>query len=168
MMASAHGWKRGLVLARHPELLADHADRVGVGEVVDDVDLVPPVHLVDEAGDDALHFRAGRGGLVEVLHGQRAQPVVLGRVHGDEALGRAGAGGGEPRVVDQRHDFAVGADDVAAVLGPQYRCLAQLGVKRVGIRSAGVVEDLREQSGLGVHRHHPRLPANAHWRSVGE
>ena len=66
-----------LVLVRHPELLADHGDREGVGEVVDDVNLAPVSHPVDEAGDD-----------VEVSRCQAAQPVVLGRVHAEQAAGQ--------------------------------------------------------------------------------
>src|SRR5262249_50248705 len=90
---------------------------------------------------------------------------VAGRVAADEVEWQAGrallscgrgvghprvvAGiGADPRVVQQRGDLVVGADDIAAVGLARHRGVAQLGVEGVGVGSAGGVEDLVVNAGL--------------------
>src|SRR3954453_18718459 len=87
------GVEAGLVLVRHPELLADHRDRQGVGEVVDEVDLVLALHAVDEVSRGAHHVRPHRVGLLEMARGQAPQSIMHGWVHAQKAAAPTGTSG---------------------------------------------------------------------------
>ncbi len=155
-----------LVLRGDAEQTADHGHGEGVGEVLDQVDPVPPLEAVDEAGDDSGDLAAQvvdpPGGVRRAVrpHDQPAQPVVVGRVEPDEArrqLGVVGAGegsrpggemadvGADPGVVEQAVDLPVGADQVGAGLVPHHGGPAELGVQRVRVGAVGVVEDLAQE-----------------------
>jgi hypothetical protein len=139
-------------------------DTGNVSEVVDDVDLHPVREGVDQTGDDPEQLGAelvdarGAGRGAEVPHGEPANPVVLRGVEVDEggcaALVRLAGSSvrAQPRVMHQRSDRSIRADDDGAVLLGGDRCSAELRVERVGVGAVPVVEDLREDAALSRGR----------------
>ncbi|MFJ9855799.1 hypothetical protein [Streptomyces sp. NPDC101150] len=137
----------------------------GVGEVVDDVDLVLAFEFVEQVGDDpgqVVAYVMEEPGAVrrsERPHRRIAQPVMFGRVMKDEAgrhscvlFGHGGAVSAgsavaqivaQSRVVGRAPHLVVRADEVGAVVLRGYRRLAQFGIEGVGIGAIRVVGDLR-------------------------
>ena len=70
----------------HAEHARDHLDREGRGEVGDRVELGRVVQRIEEAADDLADHRFERrdGARREHPADQRAEAVVLGRIHHDE------------------------------------------------------------------------------------
>src|SRR6185369_3305015 len=120
----------------------------------------------------------------KMAHRQSAQAVVLGGIQVDKLIRGTGGRrappglravsqiGREARVVEERHDLAVGADHVGprllgAIFLPADRGLPQLGPKRIGVRAIGVVVDLSENGRVLGHGVVSLIPSWACWFSRG-
>ena len=155
------GVEARLVARGHAQELADHRDRDGVGEVVDDVDrtgLQGVDLLVDQPTDlrFALQHEPGIARRAELTHGDPTQPVVVGRILSDERRdGREIDGhgavrlvGADPRIMEKADDLLVRGDDVRTVVLDGHGVL-ELRVQAVGIRTARGIADLVEECGDG-------------------
>src|SRR5262249_25097421 len=84
---NAEAW---FVLAGYAEQPGDHRDWEGIGEVVEEVDLVATSEVVDQTADDFRQVGVHPNDAVgivwwpEVPVQESPYPIVLGRVEGDE------------------------------------------------------------------------------------